>query len=215
MSMTYRALIAAFALTAATPGLAQQIPFDGSWREQGFLRLFTNDFVQKGGSLDVISDGTVSLLWRAVPEGARDAGKAAWQWAVSEGVGPTDLARKGGDDRNLALYFVFTDPQTAATVDVNSARKLLQADGTRALVYVWGGDATAGTVLPSPYHPGLVTVIKRGPGTGQFSESVDLRADYRRAFGAEAPVLVGLGVSADSDDTDGRIAARVSGLRLD
>jgi len=213
--MKLRALIPAIALCLATPVAAQPIPFDGSWREQGFLRLFTNDFVQKGGALDVISDGTVSLLWRAVPEVARDAGSATWNWAVAEGVGATDLRRKGGDDRNLALYFVFTDAGTAATVDVSSARKLLQAPNTRALVYVWGGDHAAGSILPSPYHPGLVTVVKRGPGTGQFSERVDLRTDYRRAFGAEAPVLVGLGVSADSDDTDGRITARISDLRLD
>lgn len=213
--MTRFAPLTALALLVAPPAFAEPIPFDGSWREQGFLRLFSNDFIQKGGSLDVISDGTVSLLWRAVPESARGADTAAWDWAVAEGVGATDLRRKGGDDRNLALYFVFTDAQTAATVDVNSARKLLKAPGTRALVYVWGGDHAAGAVLPSPYHPGLVTVVKRGPGTGQFSERVDLRGDYQRAFGAAAPVLVGLGVSADSDDTDGRIAARISGLRLD
>ncbi|WP_424972103.1 DUF3047 domain-containing protein [Dinoroseobacter sp. S76] len=212
--MTYRATLTALALALSTPAFAEPVPFDGSWREQGFLRLFTNDFVQKGGSLDVISKGTVSLLWRAVPTSARDAGKASWQWAVAEGVGATDLRRKGGDDRNLALYFVFTDEGTAASVNPNSARKLLKAPGTRALVYVWGGDHAKNAVLPSPYHPSLVTIVKRGPGTGQFAENVDLRADYRKAFGEEAPVLIGLGVSADSDDTDGKIAARVSSLQL-
>lgn len=212
--MTRFALLTALTCVLSSSALAESIPFDGSWKEQGFLRLFSNDFIQKGSSLDVISDGTVSLLWRAVPESARDAGKAAWQWAVSEGVGATDLGRKGGDDRNLALYFVFTDAETASQVDVGSARKLLKAPSTRALVYVWGGDHGRNSILPSPYHPGLVTVVKRGPGTGQFSENVDLRADYRRAFGTDAPVLVGLGVSADSDDTDGRIAARISGLVL-
>lgn len=212
--MIRHALFAASLALFSAPALAQAVPFDGSWREQGFLRLFSNDFIQKGASLDVISNGTVSLLWRAVPEAARDARKADWQWAVAEGVGATDLRRKGGDDRNLALYFVFTDAQTAETVDVSSARKLLKAPGTRALVYVWGGEHATGDILPSPYHPGLVTVVKRGPGNGRFSESVDLRSDYRRAFGTDAPVLVGLGISADSDDTDGKITASVSGLRL-
>ncbi|MEM7711253.1 MAG: DUF3047 domain-containing protein, partial [Pseudomonadota bacterium] len=105
-------LTAAFA--AFAPALAAEpIAFDGSWREQGFLRLFSNDYSQGGGTLDVVSDGTVSLLWKALPDRLRGGTRASWGWAVSQTVPVTDLRQKGGDDRNLAIYFVWTDERTA------------------------------------------------------------------------------------------------------
>ena len=58
-------------------------------------------------------------------------------------------------------------------------------------------------------------VVKRtAPGpTGQWiSETADLRADYRRAFGREPGPLVGIGVSSDSDDTATMADARLSDL---
>jgi hypothetical protein len=207
-------IAAALAILLATPAAAQRIPFDGSWREQGFLRLTSNDYAQRGQALDVVSNGTVSLLWRAVPEAARDATAASWSWSVAEGVAPTDLARRGGDDRNLALYFAWTDAATAATADPSRATRLLRDPATRVLVYVWGGDAARGTLQQSPYLPGLRTVILRPAGTGAHAESVDLAADYARAFGGAPGVLLGLGVSADADDTRGRIRARIADLAL-
>ncbi|WGH79909.1 DUF3047 domain-containing protein [Jannaschia ovalis] len=213
--MLHRILAACAAAAFALPVLAEPLPFDGNWREQGFLRFSTNDYGLGGTALSVASDGTVSLLWRAVPERMRDATAAAWRWAVDEGVAATDLRRKGGDDRNLAIYFAWTDPATAATADPSRATRLLRDPNTRVLVYVWGDDDPRGTIQNSPYLPGLRTVILRAAGTGAHAERVDLAADYARAFGGTPGKLVGVGVSADSDDTDGRIRARLSALQLD
>lgn len=206
------------ALAAMTVGLgaaqASPVPFDKTWKEQGFLRLFTNDYSFRGRQLDVVSDGTVSLVWRPIDGALRQATRAMWRWRVTEGVRPTDLTRKGGDDRNLALYFVFVDEATAAGLTGGNARKLLGNPNTRALIYVWGGDHATGSILPSPYHPGLRTKVLQTGSDGTFSESVDLAADFRRAFGTEPGVLVGLGISSDSDDTDGRVRASVADLQL-
>ena len=214
MRLTGHAIIG-FALCLATQAWAMQVPFDGVWKEQGFLRLFTNDYRLRGNQLDVISDGTVSVIWRAVDPSMGEADRASWNWAVSQGVGATDLTRKGGDDRNLAIYFVFVDEATARNIDRSSARKLLTNPATRALVYVWGGAHKRGSILPSPYSNGLRTKILRGPGTGSFAERVDLDADFRRAFGAAPGVLVGLAITADSDDTNGEIRAAISDLRVE
>ena len=194
--------------------LASDVPFDRSWKEQGFLRFFTNDYSFRGRQLDVVSDGTVSLIWRPVEGDLQKATRATWQWRVTEGVGATDLTKKGGDDRNLAIYFVFVDEATAAGLTRNSARSLLRNENTRALIYVWGGAHAKNAILPSPYHPGLRTKVLRGPETGSFGENVDLAADYQRAFGSAPGVLVGLGVSADSDDTDGVIRGSIADLQL-
>ena len=211
-----RTLVVTTLLAVGVCGAAVGAPvaFDGGWKEQGFLRLWTNKYDFRGDRLDILSDGTVSLVWRPVEPSLRDAGTASWTWQVAEGVAATDLTRKGGDDRNLAVYFVFVDAETAAGLTRNTARSLLRNPKTRALVCVWGGDHQRGAVLASPYHPGLRTKVLRTEETGRASESVDLAADYRAAFGAEPGVLVGLAVSADSDDTGGRIRASIADLML-
>ena len=197
------------------PAMAAQLPFDTSWKEQGFLRLWTNDYGLRGDTLDVVSDGTVSLLYRRVPETLWGATAASWTWAVQQGVVATDLSRKGNDDRNLAIYFVFVDRDSATKLSRRSARRLLKNRNTRALVYVWGGDQPPGTIEASPYGPTILkTIYKRAPGTGSFGEQVDLAADFTRAFGQQRGVLVGIGITADSDDTDGKIVASISGLTV-
>ena len=210
-----RHLITGLALAMATQSWAAQVPFDKNWKEQGFLRLFTNEYRLGGNQLDISSNGTVSVIWRPVDDAMGNAGRASWNWAVTQGVDATDLTRKGGDDRNLAIYFVFVDEETARTLNRNSARSLLKNPSTRSLVYVWGGAHKRGAILPSPYSNALRTKILRGPGTGSFSERVDLGSDFRRAFGSAPGVLVGLAITADSDDTDGQIRAAISNLRIE
>lgn len=212
--MKHSVAAALLACSLALPASASQLSFDGSWKEQGFLRLFSNDYIQEGPNLGIVSDGTVSLLWRAVPDDLRGAEAASWVWRVDEGVPPTDLGRKGGDDRNIALYFVFTTPEIAATIDPDRAARLLRDENTKALVYVWGGDKARGTVMQSPYHPGLKTLVRRGAGTGRHTEQVSLSADYAAAFGDTPGVLVGVGVTADADDTNTVIRAQLSNLTL-
>ncbi|HHI71182.1 MAG TPA: DUF3047 domain-containing protein [Rhodobacteraceae bacterium] len=208
-------LAAAIAALAGPLAQADTLKFDRSWKEQGFLRLWTNDYGLEGRQLKVVSDGTVSLLWRSVPKSAWNAKMASWGWSVAKSVKPTDLTQKGGDDRNLAIYFVFVDPNDAKRLEGSSARRVLGNASTRALVYVWGGKYPRGKILNSPYGPGkLKTVISRAAGTGKFSEKVDLAADFKRAFGKAPGVLVGVAVSADSDDTDGMINAVVRDFKV-
>ena len=199
----------------AGPVWANAISFGDGWTHQRFSLFSRNDYALKGNALEVRSDGSVSLLYRALPRQVRDATRAQWSWQVSQSVPPTDLTRKGGDDRNLALYFVFLPEAAAERLKGTPVTRLLQNEAVRVLVYVWGGAHDPGAVLDSPYlGPRGKTIVLRGSGTGSAREAVDLEADYARAFGGPATSLVGMAVSGDSDDTDSRIAARISGMTL-
>lgn len=204
-------LVAAFGLITAAQA---EVPFS-SWKEQKFSLFSSNTWSRSANSVGVSSDGTVSLLWAEVPERLASSRAASWDWAVSQSVVATKLDRKGGDDRNLSLYFVFMPADVARANRGASIRKLLGVQEARVLLYVWGGDHANGSILRSPYlgERGR-TVIKRMAGTGQFSENVNLAQDYQRAFGSQITSLVGLALSADSDDTDGMIEARLGNLDL-
>ncbi len=209
MTDSFSGLAALFALSASilissgSTTNAETVAFGAGWKAVNFRSIPKTDYGFGGSTLSIKAAKSSSVIYKPVPETARDATKASWTWSVQTSVPPTNLAKKGGDDRNIALYFVFTDEDTARRAGKNpNIKRLLTKRSSRMLIYVNGGQHGTGSFVPSPYFSGRgTTIVKRGSGTGSFSESVDLAADYRRAFGSEPMVLVGLAVSSDSDDT--------------
>jgi hypothetical protein len=200
-------------LALAAPAATAQ-PF-GTWTEQKFPRLAANLWTQSSQGVSVQSDGSVSLIWTRLPAVDGAATKASWNWSVAQSVPATQLTRKGGDDRNLALYFVFMPADQADSRRNASVRQMLRSRDARVLMYVWGGDRARGEILPSPYLGDRgKTIIRRPAGTGSFREAVDLQADFARAFGSPKTTLVGLAVSSDSDDTGSSVRANLGGLAL-
>ena len=211
-------LLAAAALilmTTQTGKLAAEEVAFSSWTHQKFSLLGGNSWRQSGKELSVDSDSAVSLLWRAVPETSWQAVTASWTWSVETGVPPTDLSQKGGDDRNLSFYVIFSPQEVALAMEGMGIRRLLENPDIRVLMYVWGGAHNRGEVVPSPYLGARGrTIVLRPAGLGKHGENVDLRADLKRAYGLSDLALIGIAISADSDDTKSRIRARISNLRF-
>ncbi|SPJ23435.1 DUF3047 domain-containing protein [Palleronia abyssalis] len=210
-----RTLPLASLLTALSlPAFAAEVAFDDQWQTQKFPFQADNEYGLGGDTLTVASDDSVSLVYRRTPDLAGSE-TASWTWDVLEGVPATDLSVKGGDDRNLALYFVFSDPDTATELEDASLRSLLNEDDVRILVYVRGGQSAPGTVLDSPYlgERGK-TIVLSGTGTGAEEVDVNLTEDLQDAFGTRPSELLGIAVSSDSDDTDSTVDATISGLTL-
>jgi hypothetical protein len=213
--MKHALAIIVISALSGLPAMAGPVSFAQGWAEQR-LQLFSSNEYTFGERLGITSDNAVSLAWARVPQAEWNAEGASWDWAVTQSVPATDLAQKGGDDRNISLYFVFVPAEEAPRLEGANIRDLLGNENVRVLQYVWGGDAARGAVIPSPYGPpgqGAMVVL-RPAGTGAHAEQIDLAADYSRAFGDTRGALVGLAVSADSDDTDSAIRAEISGLVL-
>jgi len=185
------------------------------WRYMSFPRRRGANFSASGADTIIVqTNAGVGVLWHLVPQHSARAAMARWRWRVIEGVGPTDLTKKGGDDRTLAVYFAFADTADArGDVDLMD---LLRSEQSHVLMYVWGGAANPGAILPLPYFNGRGrTMVKRAANTpvGQwFSESADVRDDFRRAFGQAPGRLVAVAVSTDADDTGGLNIAAVADL---
>ena len=208
-------LASLLAFTIGTAGFAGPVSFATGWQEQR-LSLFSSNDYRFGQTLQMLSDGSVSIAWTRVGRGDWDSTGASWSWSVDESVPPTDLGRKGGDDRNISLYFVFVPESMAPDLEGAGIRSLLGNEAVRIIQYAYGGNHARGQVIRSPYGPPGqgVTIALRQAGTGSFTENVDLAADYARAFGGEKGALIGLAVSGDSDDTDSMIRAAIGNLTL-
>ena len=100
----------------ATPLAAGPVSFSSGWQEQR-LSLFSSNSYSFGSQLSMTSDGSVSIAWTRLPRSEWGARAASWAWTVEQSVPPTDLSRKGGDDRNLSVYFVFVPEAVAASLE--------------------------------------------------------------------------------------------------
>ena len=193
---------------------AKPIDFSDGWSEQRFSVFSSNEFEPSGKTLHIRSNGTASMFWSRLPSALSDSTQAQWDWEVTASVPPTDLTLKGGDDRNLSVYFVFM-PEGSLPKANAKLTAFLGNTRARVLMYAWGGKHMRGEILPTPYLNELGrTLILRPAGTGQASERVNLKTDFQRAFGTEPTHLIGIAISADSDDTDTKIRARVSNMRI-
>jgi hypothetical protein len=214
-------IVIAGGLALAGPGLALgPVAFGPSlsasgWQDFPYRNLKQVEFTAEGAdTLRLRSDHAASLIWRQLPSDFSGGGVAQWRWKVDQAVPPTDLSDRGADDRSIALYFLFADSASAANDPPKSMRSAMMSG--RALIYVWGSDEAAGSVIRSPSMFGRGQLVVQRPAASPtntwISESVDLRADFRRAFGREPGPLVGVGVSADSDNTGTVAEATLSNL---
>ena len=209
-----RLVLLAASICSCSLAEAEQVTFSDNWTEQAFSLFSSNEFGLNADTLDISSEGTVSILWKRLPPLMWEANQANWDWAVEASVPPTDLTLKGGDDRNLSIYFVFL-PQEYLPKSKGKLTDLLKNENVRVLMYVWGGDHDRGEVLPSPYLEEFgKSIILQRAGTVRASEQVNLANDFRRAFGHNPEELVGIAISADSDDTRSTIISSISNLQV-
>ena len=174
------------------------------------------------GAIALTAQAAASMLAYTLRVDPAAMGCLTWRWRLDAStIPPTDLARRGGDDRNLIVAVGFAhDPARRSLgqrlrYDLARLRAGRDIPG-RVIFYVWGGAHPAGTWLESPYMEGagLIRVVEPAPGPlGVWREvRVDVAADYAARFGEPAPPVVELAIGADSDDTASLSAGRIADL---
>lgn len=216
--------VAATILALSAPAAAIEISFGddlhaAGWRDLTFRKFAATQYRADRGGLAVLADKSSSMLYRAFAAERLSPVRARWSWRVDDGVGATDLTRKGGDDSALALYFVFADEKTANRLAGKkpSMLRMLGARHTTTLIYVFGGARTG--PFQSPYVSGKSWSMVLRPAMSArstwFAETADLGADHTRAFGKAPGRLIAVAVSSDSDDTGERNVAFVRELAVE
>lgn len=217
--LTRRALLAASAL-AARPAAADPGLIAAGWRPTDYHGLPPARWSTTPAGLAVeAAPGQGSFVWRPVQGIARCL---SWRWRVEAGPPPTDLTRRGGDDRALAVAVGFTGwpPRASAWIRAQHAVAQAQAGGhtlpRSVLLYVWGGTGREPARFDSPWMSGLgqVRILRAAdaPRGTWFEERVDLALHWRESFGAEPPPLQEIAVGTDVDDTPSRVSARLEAV---
>lgn len=138
-----------------------------------------------------------------------DAPRLHWRWKVDNVYRQTDGHLKAGDDYPIRIYVMFPyDPERAGLserVRYGALKALYgQYPPHSTLNYVWASSPQAGDIIVSPYtDKARMVVLERGPArVGRWvEESVNIVANYRKAFGKDPPRAAGLAIMNDSDNT--------------
>lgn len=176
--------------------------------------------------LKVESDESYGNLVHGVHAQINESSFISWRWRVDKLVTDADITTRGGDDSpaKLCVFFAFD----ASKLSLGERTKLLLAKSTtgqevptETLCYVWDNKLPIETSIPNAFTKRIrFIVLESGAGKlGQWiAQRRGLAADYLRAFADEAagkmPEVIGIAVSADSDNTHGHGLAYFADITL-
>ena len=194
------------------------------WQEFTFENKSPNKYSTCGlGCIEVISQSSVSMLGRSIQKKLTAKSVLSWEWKILQPVFLSDITLKGSDDRSLALYITFPfDPETASFREklLRPMVELIEGENApgRMLSYIWTGYGKADELYKSPFYGGVnVMIVKRNssdPLNKWQNESVNLVADYQRAFGSKPHKISEILIGADTDDLLGSSIGRLRNINL-
>lgn len=197
------------------------------WQHQTLPRVEREnrfDLVEEGGRtvLRVRSEAAASTMTHPLAVDPAQTSRLAWRWKVSRALAGSDFTRKAGDDYAARVYVLFDYPVDRLAlgdrVKIALGRTLYGASlPSAAIAYVWGTAQPAGATGPNPYTDRVrMIVVDSGPAeAGQWRDvERDLAADFRAVFGEDIPPVVGLAVSADTDNTGEAVTTLFGDLRF-
>ncbi|ACL04396.1 conserved hypothetical protein [Desulfatibacillum aliphaticivorans] len=132
-----------------------------------------------------------------------------WRWKVTSVYEKGDVTQKSGDDYPARMYVSFKyDPSKVGfweRAKYKTAKVLYgEYPPHGAINYIWASNAPKGTVAPNPFSDRvkMIAVESGKENLGQWVlERRNILEDYRNAFGEEPPMIAGIAIMTDSDNT--------------
>ncbi len=155
------------------------------------------------------SNASASGLIRKMTIDPREYPWIAWRWKVSNIYEKGDVNQKKGDDYPARIYITFEhDPDNLSFLErlkYQAAKHIYgQYPPHAAINYIWESKAPRGTIVPNPYTDRVkMIVVESGDNyVGLWREEKrNIYDDYKKAFGEEPPMISGVAIMTDSDDT--------------
>ncbi len=167
--------------------------------------------VVKDGDTIVVraaSNASASGLTKETRIDPREYPIVRWRWKVENLFKAADITTKEGDDYPARLYVTFEyDPDKVGfgKKAKYKAGKLIFGDiPIAAINYVWDMKAPQGLFIDNAYTDfAKMVVLRSGPqGVGAWvEEERNIYEDYKKAFDSEPPMINGVAIMSDADNT--------------
>lgn len=160
------------------------------------------------------SDASASGLTRAVAIDPKEYPIVRWRWRVENVLRKSDVTRKDGDDYPARLYITFAyEPDRVSfgrKLKYQAGRALFGDIPIAALNYIWEGRAPVGTIVDNAFTDFAKMVVVQSGSQHQgawVEQERNVYEDYRQAFGGEPPMINGVAIMTDTDNTGERAVA--------
>ena len=199
-------------------GMVGQAVPDG-WKPLTFKKVSRHtkyEVIKDGESVVVkaVSEAAASGLIKEVRIDPREYPVVRWRWKVENLLQKSDVTRKDGDDYPARLYITFEyNPDMVGfgkKLKYKAGRVIFGDIPIGALNYIWETKAPAGTIIDNAYTDfAKMIVVESGPRKVDtwVAEERNVYDDYKRAFGEEPPMINGVAIMSDTDDTGERATA--------
>jgi hypothetical protein len=196
--------------SSAAPGT----DWPDGWKPLTFAKIDrpTSYALVRDGDTTVVratSEASASGMVRPIRIDPKQYPIITWRWRIENVLAHGDATRKSGDDYPARLYITFEyDSARASLLDAakhRAARLLFGPDVPfRAVNYIWDSRLPEGSIVPNPYTDWtMMVVIESGPRRLHewIVEERNLYEDYRQAFREEPPMITGVAIMTDTDNT--------------
>jgi hypothetical protein len=193
---------------------APSAPLPAPWRPLHFKKIPLHtryELVRRDGAtvLEARAEKSASGVARPLDIDPREYPVLRWRWKVANLIEKSDPTRKSGDDYPARLYITFRrNPSTTSALDrawSALGRALYGVEPPFAGInYIWERALPKGSFIPNAHTDRVqMIVVESGPELiGQWvAEERNIYEDYKRAFGTEPPMISGLAIMTDADDT--------------
>ena len=162
-----------------------------------------------GVVIKAVSNQSASGLARAISVDPAVYPVIEWRWKVNNILQKGDVTRKDGDDYPARVYVTFAfEPDKVGYLErlKYEAARLIHGEDVpyRAISYIWGSNSAAGTLIANPYTNRVMMFVVQG-GNEKLQQWVTERRnvyeDYKLAFAEEPPMISGMAIMTDTDNT--------------
>lgn len=155
------------------------------------------------------SDASASGLIRKMRIDPRKYPVIEWRWKATNVYEKGDVTRKSGDDYPARIYIAFEyDPKNVGFLERTKFKAIKMLYGEYppigAITYIWASHAPKGTMAPNAYTDRVKMIVTESGGKNAnswVSESRNIFKDFKTAFGQDPPMINGIAIMTDSDNT--------------
>ena len=169
-----------------------------------------------------MADGSASGLKRKISIDPREYPLIQWRWKVANILKKGTVYQKSGDDYPARIYVAFEyDSAKLGFLEKikYKAAKILYGEypPLATLNYIWASNTPKGVVVPNAFSDRtIMMVVESGAKNVNtwIDEQRDIYMDYRNAFGDEPPMISGVAIMTDTDNTGESATAYYGDIRF-
>ena len=201
-------------------------PLPEAWKPLPFRGVPPSSYaLARDGETTVVrseADASASGLAFRFRSPVSPAATLRWRWKAARLPERGDTRVKASDDAVARVYVTFVAPPRQPAIDRmrEAAVRMLYGEPApyATLLYVWDTSAPAGAVFVNAYAESVRNVVvESGPArVGRWvAYERDVAADYRRAFGEDPPLIGGVAIMTDADNTKTKASASYGDIALE